>query len=188
MANVDNPMGFKPYDNKPLRVTPYRIEGSEGTPYDTALYIGDMVTLTSGDVEIATAGDGNDLLGAIVGFECINGGMAEGGYYPADSTYDWIALVADDPMQRFVAQCDGGGTLGQSDVGGLVNLKTTHSGDTDTNLSGQEIDSSAVSDAKDQQLRLIGKVDKPGNAWGANGEYIVEIHLHSLRKWEDETT
>lgn len=185
MANDDRPMGFHPYDNKPLRVTAYRIEGSEGTPYNTALYIGDMVTLNAGDINIATAGTGNDLLGAIVGFECINGGIAPTGYYPASSTYNWHALVADHPHQRFVAQCDGAGTLSQAQIGLTCNLKTTHSGNTTTNLSGQEIDSSATAGAVTDQLRLIGKVDKPGNAWGANGEYIVEIHDHTLNQPKD---
>jgi hypothetical protein len=171
-------MGFHPYDNKPLRVTAYEIEAA----YATALYIGDMVTLSSGYIVIATEGTGNQLLGAIVGFECINGGIAEGGYYPASSSYNWNALVADHPYQRFVAQDNAGGTLTIANLGGTVNIETATSGNTTTNLSGQEIDSSAVSGAVTDQLRLIGIVDKPGNAWGDNGEYIVEIHNHVLRQ------
>lgn len=176
MANTDNPMGFKPWDNKPLRVTAYEIEDE----YAADLFIGDMVTLSSGYIVVGTSATDNALLGAIVGFECTDGGMAEGGYYPSDSTYSWKALVADHPDQRFVAQCDGGGTLTQANVGETVNMQDTHSGNTTTNLSGQEIDSSATDGAATDQLRLIGLVDKPGNAWGANGEYIVEIHDHVL--------
>jgi len=182
MANTDNPCGFKPLDNKPLRVTAYRIQGSEGTAYSENLFIGDMVTLSSGYIVVGTAGTGNHLLGAIVGFECITSGLAAGGYYPDDSSDDWYALVADDPEQRFVAQCDGGGTLAQANVGETVNLKTTHSGNTTTNLSGQEIDSSATAGAVTDQFRLLGLVDKPGNAWGANGEYIVVVHDHTLNQ------
>lgn len=178
MANTDNPMGFKPWDNKPLRVTAYPIEAA----YATDLFVGDMVTLSSGYIIKSTAATANQLLGAVVGFECTDGGIKEGGYYPASSTYSWKALVADDPHQRFVAQCDGGGTLAVANIGGTLNIKQTHSGNTTTNLSGMEIDSSAVSGAVTDQLRLIGLVDKPGNAWGGNGEYIVEIHNHVLRQ------
>ena len=183
MANTDNPMGFQLLNGVAVRPpTAYRIEGSEGTAYATALYIGDMVALSSGYIVKATAGTANQLLGPIVGFECINGGLKEGGYYPASSAYNWNALVADDPSQRLVAQCDGGGTLAQANIGGTLNIKITHAGSTVTNISGMEIDSSAVSGAVTDQLRLIGLVDKPGNAWGANGEYIVEIHNHQLRQ------
>ena len=183
MANADNPMGFQLLNGVAVRPpTAYQIQGSEGTAYATALYIGDMVTLTSGYVVKAAAGATNQLLGAIVGFECVNGGIKEGGYYPASSGYNWQALVADDPAQRFVAQCDGGGTLALANRGGTVNIKLTHGGNIATNLSGMEIDSSAVSAAVTDQLRLIDLVDKPNNAWGANGEYIVEIHNHQLRQ------
>jgi hypothetical protein len=183
MANLDNPHGFTPVQMAGVRPpTAYRIQGSEGTPYATALYIGDMVTLSGGYVIKGVAGATNQLLGAIVGFECINGGIKEGGYYPASSTYDWYALVADDPHQRFIAQCDGGGTLTQANMGGTVNLKITHAGSTVTNLSGMEIDSSAVSGAVTDQFRLIALAPMVDNALGANGEYIVEIHNHVLRQ------
>ena len=183
MSNMDNPHGFSLLNGVAVRPpTPYRIQGSEGTPYATALYVGDMVALSGGYIVKATAGTANPILGAIVGFESINGGIKAGGYYPASSTYNWIALVSDDPSQRYVAQCDGSGSLTQANVGGTVNIKITHAGNTTTNLSGMEIDSSAVSGAVTDQLRLIGLVNMPGNEWGANGEYVVEIHNHQLRQ------
>ena len=178
MANVDNPNGFHPLNGKPLRVTKYPIEAS----YGTALYIGDMVVLSSGYIIKSTAATDNQLLGAVVGFECRDQGIKEGGYYPASSTYDWYALVADDPYQRFVVQDDAGGTLSEANIGATMNIKQTHSGSTTTNLSGMEIDSSATDGAVTDQVRLIGIVDDPNNAWGDNGDYIVEIHNHQLRQ------
>lgn len=178
MANIDNPHGFKPWNNKPLRVTAYAIEAA----YATALYVGDMVTLTSGYITIGESATDKPLLGCIVGFECSDGGMKEGGYYPASSPYSWKALVADDPYQRFEAQDDAGGTLAIANIGTTVNIQTTHSGNTSTNLSGQEIDASATGGAVTDQLRLIGLVNRSDNAWGDNGEYIVEIHNHVLRQ------
>lgn len=183
MANTDNPCGFKPLDNKPLRVTAYRIEGGDnGTAYSENLFIGDMVTLASGFLIVAPEGATNQLLGCIVGFECIDGGIKEGGYYPDDSSNYWWALVADDPNQRFVAQDNAAAALEQADVGLTLNIETATAGNTTTNLSGQEIDSTHSSRAVTDQLRLIGLLDKPGNAWGTHGEYIVEIHNHVLRQ------
>ena len=179
MANTDNPTGFQLLHGVAVRPpTKYRIEAA----YASALFIGDMVMLTSGYTIKGVEGTDNPLLGSIVGFESPDGSIKAGGYYPAASSYAWYALVADDPAQRYVAQCNGGGTLSQANVGGTVNIKTTHAGSTTTNLSGMEIDSSAVSGAVTDQLRLIGLLDAPGNAWGAHGEYIVEIHNHQLRQ------
>ena len=179
MANTDNPNGFRLLNQTGVKPpTAYPIE----VTYATALYIGDMVTLSSGYIVIATEGTTNILLGPIVGFECRTGGLAQGGYYPASSAYTWYALVADDPGQRFVAQCNGGGTLTVANIGDTCNIETATAGNTTTNMSGQEIDSATMDGAVTDQLRLIGLVDQVGNAWGANGEYIVEIHNHYLRQ------
>ena len=183
MANLDNPHGFQPVQMAGVRPpTAYRIQGSEGTPYATALFIGDMVTLSGGYIIKATAGTGNALLGAIVGFECINGGIKAGGYYPASSAYNWYALVADDPHQRFIAQSNAAATLAIADMGGTGNIiLADHAGNTATNISGMEI-SGTVGNAVTDQLRFIGLADMPDNAHGAWGEYIVEIHNHYLRQ------
>lgn len=179
MANTDNPNGFRPIFTAGVRPpTRYPIEAS----YATDLYIGDMVALSSGFIVESTAGTDNQLLGAIVGFECAGGFNKDYAYYPASSALDWYAIVADDPHQLFVAQCDGGGTLAEANIGETLNIKQTHSGNTTTGLSGMEIDSSATNGAVTDQLRLVGLLDNPGNAWGANGEYIVTIHNHQFRQ------
>lgn len=184
MANVDNPHGFRLLNGVCVKPpTAYRIESAldSGTAYATALYIGDPVVLSSGYLIKATAGTANQILGVIVGFEC-DAGLKGGGYYPASSAYNWKALVADDPAQRFIVQDDSSGTLTIANMGGTVNVVFTHAGNTSTNLSGAEIVSSAVSGAVTDQCRIVGIVDIPGNAWGAAGEYIVEIHNHQLRQ------
>ncbi len=182
MANVNNPSGFRPLNGVCVRPpTKYRIE----TGYSEDLFIGDLVTLSSGYLVVATAGTDNPVLGAIVGFECRDGGMKEGGYYPDDSPYVWDALVADDPSQRFVAQDDGEGTpMAIGKLGLTGNAIFAHAGNKHSNISGQELDGStfATGQAVTDQLRLIDIVEKPGNAWGANGEYVVEIHNHYLRQ------
>ena len=181
MANVNGPYGFKPYQET-LQVTPYYIESE----YATALYIGDLVTLSGGYAIKATAGTDNSILGAIIGFENIDGTDGFAGYYPASTAGTWVALVADDVHQRFMAQDDGVGTaMDLLDIGKTGNFIATHSGSTTTNLSGLELDGSSFSgtgQAVTDQFRLIGLVGKSGNSAGANADWIVEIHNHYLRQ------
>ncbi len=181
MANIDNPNGFHPLNGTCVRPpTAYPIE----VTYSEDLFIGDLVALSGGYIVQGTAATDNALLGAIVGFECRDGGIKQGGYYPDDSAYTWYALVADDPGQRFVAQDDGAGTdIAQAHVGNTgIWIKGT--GNKNTNLSGHEMDGSSFTtgNAVTDGLRLIGLVDKPGNAFGDNAEWIVEIHNHQLRQ------
>ena len=179
MANVDRPMGFHPVEPV-LRITKYRIEAE----YATALYIGDPAALVSGYINKATAGSGNSVLGFIVGFEC-DQGIKEGGYYPASSTDAWWALVADHPDQRFIGQDDGDGTaMSLAHVGNWGSLIFTHSGSTDTNLSGAELDGSDFSggaETRVDQMQLIGLAETPDNEAGANANWIVQIQRHQLR-------
>lgn len=178
MANIDNPTGFKPLNGKVLSEEAYVIENT----YGTALYIGDPVVLSSGYLVKATAGTDNQILGHITRFECDELGIKAGGYYPASSAYNWKAIVADNPFQKFIAQCDGGGTLSVANVGSTVNLKLTHSGNTSTNMSGAEVDSSATDGAVTDQYRIVGLAPGVNNAWGANQDLVVEIHNHQLRQ------
>jgi len=180
MANVDNPNGFTPVDPC-LRVTRYPIEAA----YATSLFVGDMVDISGGYVVKATAGAGNQLLGAIVGFECDDGGIKEGGYYPASSSYTWYALVADHPNQRFVAQDDGVGTdIALTDVGELGQIIAGTAGNENTNLSIMELDGSSfgTGSAANSQVRLIDLDRTPDNAVGDNARWVVEIHDHALRQ------
>ncbi len=187
MANDDNPCGFKPMNNVGLRPpTRYRIEGSEGTPYATALYVGSPVNLSGGYVIIATAGTDNPLLGFISHFENRDSGFKDsGGHYPASSGDDWYVYVWDDPHTRFIAQDDGVGTaMDLLDIGKTGNL-LIGTGSTTTNLAGSELDGSTFSgtgQAVTDQLRLIDIVDRVGNAVGINAEWVVEIHNHALRQ------
>jgi hypothetical protein len=180
MANVDNPRGFHPENVSGCRPPRrYPITGD----YATALFTGDPVTLTSGYIVKATAGTDNSLLGFISHFECADGIQTQA-YYPADSALTWYAFVYDDPATRFVAQDDGDTTqISLAMCGTLGNLILTHSGNTSTGLSGAELDASSFnSSTVTDQLRLIALVDKPGNAVGANAEWIVEIHNHFYRQ------
>lgn len=183
MANDNRPMGFHPINSPQgsVQKTAYRIEKG----YTTALYVGDPVTLSGGYIVKATAGTAHSLLGFIDSFEC-DEGMDVAGYCPASSANTYKAIVADAVDQRFVGQDDGEGTpMDLLDIGKTGNLVFTHSGSTDTNLSGVEADGSSFSgsgQAVTDQLRLVGIVDRPDNVAGANAEWVFTIHNHYYRQ------
>ena len=182
MANDNNPCGFKPKNVAGVRPPgKYRIE----VTYGTSLFIGDPVDLSGGYVIKATAGAGHPVLGIISHFECADG-MQYGGYYPASSTRTYYAYVNDDPSTIFVGQDDGAGTaMDLLDINKRGDFVFTDSGDTDTNLSGAELDGSTFSGTAGgatSQCRILDLVDKPGNAAGANGEWEFVIHNHRLNQ------
>jgi len=182
MANDNRPQGFHAINSPQgsVQKTKYRIANA----YDTNLFIGDMVTISSGTLVVATAGTTNILLGSIIGFECEEG-IDKAGYYPADSTDHYTAIVADDPNQMFTAQDDGtGNAIALTDIGVTGNLIATHAGNTATNLSGMEMDGSSfdTGQAVTDQLRLVDIVERVDNEVGANAEWVVKIHNHYYRQ------
>ena len=182
MANTDNPCGFKPMNMAGLRPpTKYRIAAD----YSEDIFIGQPVSLSGGYAIIATAGTDNTLLGIAAYFENITQGMKGGGYYPDDSSDEWVVYVWDDPHTRFIAQDDGAGNdIALTDIGNTGNFIGTHAGNTDTNISGAELDGSSfdAGQAVTDQFRLVDLVDKPGNDVGDNAEWVVEIHNHVYRQ------
>jgi hypothetical protein len=177
MANIDNPMGFRPV-GQPLRVNKYRIEAG----YATDLFINDVVHLSGGYVVKGT--NSGSVLGSIVGFVSDHGADVDG-YYPANSPNTYFALVADHPEQLFIAQDDGDGTaIALTDIGKTGKLITTTAGNTTTNISGMEADGSTFSgtgQATTDQFRLVDLVDDPNNAVGAHADWIFAVNNHVYR-------
>lgn len=180
MANIDRPRGLQVY-GKILRITKYDIPAA----YNAALYKGDPVAgVAGGGINIATAGTGNVVLGAIVGFEEITAAkhLNNYNYYPASDAGTWRVLVADHPDQRFIMQEDSDGSnLALTERGANGNLVATAAGSTTTGLSGWEIDSSSFSGDETtagDQLRLIDLLDEVNNAVGAHADWIVMINNH----------
>lgn len=191
MANSDAPFGLRPvnyagqYDAG--RVRPYYVAAG----YGTALFIGDPVvkTGTSNTVETngfipgalpeiakATAGDGNAITGAIIGFETLVTDLTKA-HNPASTAR--VALVADDPYQIFEIQADG--AIAAVDIGLNANLIYTHSGSTTYGLSGVELDTTSDAPAADasNQLLILGLAPRPDNEIGANAKVLVRINQHT---------
>lgn len=175
MANRDTPnMGFIPVgrlDGSEIPVRRFSVTTASGT----AMYLGDLV-VAAGDgyaTPHATAGAGDDMLGAVVGIYDSNGvpcghpNASVSTKYLAASTAGYVDVALALPDSVFRAQCTG--TLASTDVfAGVDHVAGT--GNTTTSRSGHEVSASATTGAN---FKIIGKVEDPGNDWGANVELLL---------------
>jgi hypothetical protein len=149
--------------------------------YAQALYIGDPMALdASGNAVIATAGTGNVIQGAALGFFTSDFVPLATVYHPSATAGTNYVLLADDPRQLFVMQEDSvGGSLALTDYAGNLNIIDNDGGSTVTGMSGWEINSSDAGDATaGDQVRLISKLRSPDNAIGTNCKWIIRINNH----------
>lgn len=180
MANVDAPRGLKP------------VRYASGAPYNgafnryyvpatdsTAIFIGDPVTLAGsadadGVATVAQSAAAGVIAGVVVGVEAET---ADSLKYRAASTARYV-YVADDPNLLFSIQEDSvGGALAATDVGNNADI-VVGSGDTNTGMSGVELDSSDKKTAT-AQLRIVGLDPRPDNEIGANADWLVRIVEHA---------
>lgn len=193
MANVDAAFGLRPVryysSGKPYTgaANPYFATGATG-----AIFPGDPVKMGSTanaaafggyevgflrTCELASAGDGNPILGICVAVLPVT---HESKTYREDST-DRIIMVADDPDIVFQAQDDGDGSWAVTDVGLFANL-ASGSGDTTLGISRWELDGSDAPDADySNQVLLVGYARIPGNVAGSDyAVWEVMINLHQM--------
>ena len=174
MANLDNPSGLQPY-GKIYPPNPYLLTAS----YATALLHNDpVVQVAAGTIERATAGAGNQVLGSVAGFWLEGTGPQL--YFPASTAGTWTVYVFDNPNQEFRIQEDGDTTPLTAAARGAAADLIIAAGNTNTGISKAEIDSDTLAQTANCQLRLIGLVDDPNNAFGAYAEWRVRIHYHDF--------
>ena len=185
MANTDAPFGFRPSgkvggnpDNGAL--TEQKIKSD----YATAMFQGDLVKFASGYINISAAGD--------AGLMVFNGLK-----YDDSSTnkptfknfFDGTALgvegevfVYDDPYQVYEAQSDSAVASTQAHVGTFADHIKTHSGNTTTGISGDEIDLPNSPSATLTGVKVLGLAQTPDNALGTNSVvrcYIADaVHIN----------
>lgn len=198
MANNDTPFGLRPVRHR--NGAPYNGAFNAyyvPSTYATALFIGDAVvkTGTSNTSEVsapgagkfnvgtlpeinkATAGDLNPITGVIVGFAPDPDNMNRV-YNPAST--ERVVYVADDPDLVFEIQADG--TISAAQVGLNAVLIYTNTGDTNTGLSGTELDTSSDVPAADasNQLTIQRVVNREDNEAGSNFTKVeVKINNHT---------
>lgn len=174
MSNTNAPRGLEPVrkgaTNPPNE---YAVYGSAAT----AIYIGDPVARRAdGTIDLATAGAGNYILGAMVG--CFDSDGVPQLYVPSSPGSGYTAMVTDDPNQEYIVQEDGATTdLALADRGNNVDL-VSGSGSTSTGLSGWQLDSDTKSTAASLQMRIIRKYEDPNNAIGDYCRWICKINYH----------
>lgn len=180
MANTDAPNGFTPVrhlSGGTIRMGEYPI----ATDSATAIFSGDTVELlATGYIDVGDD-DSTSFLGVFAGCEYTDeaGNIVFSKHWPAAQATlgdaDAKAFVYDDPNIVFAAQCSG--TPASTLVGALVDLDNTDAGSTSNGRSRQQVDEDA---SADDFFRVLGLVDKPGNAWGEFAEIEVLIHKHAL--------
>ena len=190
MANADKPMGLKPVSH--LLGLPwsggchvYNIDsGNAG-----AFAIGDPV-ISSGTADangvpgITIGAAAGALRGAIVGFGKFETLMADPGnldsnIVPATKTYDYYALVADDPFIIFETQEIGTGTqLTAVAVGLNADLV---SGTNNGYVSGWLLNNVGEATTSTLNVKLLGLARRSDNAFGAYAKWLVMINNHELK-------
>lgn len=181
MANVDNPDGFRVHHScKPLGK--YALLAG----LNETLYVGDVVKKASSSdptgmyQSIQKAGAGVAILGVIVGFEPLEG-VAVGSenlnkmHHTASTAQ--FAYVCDDPHAEFEVQASG--TTIATDCGLNIDL-TGSSGSTVTGRSNMEVDTTTINTTSTLQFQVMRHLNRPDNAIGANGRYVVIPNNHQL--------
>jgi len=128
----------------------------------------------------ATLADGNATIGPIVGFEP---STASSAIYLASGSAGYV-YVADDPNLIFEVQCESNANLAATSIGLNAILVETHSGNTTTGLSGQELDTgigTAPSANASNMLVIVGMKRSPDNSpFEAHGIAEVMISVHKF--------
>lgn len=193
MANVNAPSGFTPYQY--LNGSPWNGQArtySIDANYGTALYIGDPVISgggadANGVPNIAIGATTGALRGVIVGLGRYEGGATFNPnnlnitYRPASDPNVWYARVVDDPNVLFTIQEHSNGTaLAAADVGlNQISVSGTGNGFISGWLLASATDATPNTTAT-LQLRLMGLLRVPNNAFGAYAKWIVKINVHEL--------
>lgn len=158
MANKDRPFGFR--FARTLHGGPPHIGHYKNTA--VAIYPGDAVHLDgSGRVNSAAAGDN-----------------------PMGVAKNYVSATADQDVEVydnlentiFTIQADEADLTADTVTGLFYDIGGT-TGNTTTLQSRQELDSNA---STNDVIVVLGKVDEPNNAWGANVNLYVRIRVNEL--------
>ncbi|MEL0287032.1 MAG: hypothetical protein VXA34_00090 [Gammaproteobacteria bacterium] len=196
MANTNVAFGLKPiglHGGAPATQgqTAYYISGTA-----SAIYQGSPVKVetTGGTIQVAsTAADGEQLLGAFAGCEYVDATTGEkkfSNYWPgsgsANTSYDIIGYVYDNPAQKFLCVADGSMTdkaTARANIFKTVDFDNGDAGSTTTGLSTGVVDISTAN-ATDPSLPLmiVGiQEDVDNQDYAAAGiAMIVKINNHVL--------
>ena len=194
MANNDAPFGFKPW-GEVLRARLYGVITAPTINVMTNDMVhggldsvaatqgrGQMMAIEDANIIPATPGDNAQLLGCVL--SCFDQNMVPISYIAAtrvgDGTVAGYVLVADHPMQQFVAQEDGDtAAIVAADIGLNFDIYSPalSAGNTSTGISKQEIDSDSHNVTVTIALRLFGMAYPNQDTIGSAGcRWIVQVN------------
>lgn len=181
VASVVN-FGFKPIRHNAggsVRTRNFPISGS----YNTALYYGDVVKLSSGNVVVAATGD-TEVLGVFMG--CFATDTSNFGaprfsmYWPGGSAWnsptDAYAIVSVDPGTVYQVCTDGVTQSAASWVGKNAAIVTSTGGIARTGVSGMVLNSTTATTSA--MFKIIDRVATPSNNWGDQA-ILLEVVLNT---------
>ena len=182
MPNANTPFGLKPV--KDASGQPYNgalemfyVPASDGT----ALYIGDPVVKAGsadapGVPSVTRGAAGGPFSGVVVGF--LPDGTTNMVGYRAANTAAYV-LCSTDPDTLYEIQEDSdGGALAAADIG-LNASVIAAAGNAYTKRSGFMLDTSTKAVTAGLELKIMGLVQSPDNAIGAQAKVLVKINDHT---------
>ena len=174
MANSDSYYGFKPVGKvggNPNNgaMSEYAIK----TDYATAMYQGDLVKFASGYINISAAGDtGLMVMGGLKYDDSSTNKPTFKNHFDGTAlgTTTGVVFLYDDPYQVYEAQSYSAEDSTQAHVGTYADHIKTHSGNSTTGISGDEIDLPSSASATLTGVKVLGLVQAPSNAHGTNAD------------------
>lgn len=162
MANQDFPRGLWPVGHitgGAIRSHPYILTTGQ------IVRKGELVkAVAGGTVENSTKNDGEIVVG--VSADYVDDSASAGGK---------IVNIYDDPYIIFGVQGKTGVTPAAIDVFVQSNITTCSLSGTD---SGDQVSDSELDLDAGGQVKIIGKIDVPNNAWGVNVDLLVIFNEH----------
>lgn len=194
MANPNTPYGFRPlrYKNgNPWngQATPYYIPSTDGSQYQS----GDAVmSAAGGDAvgipAVAKATGTATVRGVVIGVlpvppqnqsqQAVSLAL-ENQYIPATKSQGYYVLVCDDPSVVFAIQDDGGSALTATSCNKNASFTVTNPG-TLNQYSASVLGTATVNTTSTLNLKLMGLVQDPNNAYGVYADWQVIFNQHEL--------
>lgn len=178
MANRNAAMGLIPMHHltggMPSRLRAYAIASALAQD----IFTGDPVVMTgtTNNITIATAGADNPVLGAFAGVRYVDSrGSQQFSPFWASGTVgtNIEALVYDDPYQVYEIQVNGIG-IAAADVGANANL-VAGAGSQVTGRSGWQLNATGINTTINFQCRILQLSRRPGNVFGQFSKAYVQI-------------
>lgn len=181
MANLDQPIGFRPAMGIQNQHVYFTFPVDVGNA--TALFVGDVMDFDGTAVIPAAADAGDSAVGVCTGILDSNGvpighpNSSVSTKYLPTTTAGFAIVALAVPGAIFVCQADDDTALSSSHIGATGD-HSAGAGDTVTAVSRHELDASNVGTGL--QFRILERVREPNNAWGTNTDVYVVFNESAL--------